>query len=98
MLTQQQKVDIMNIANTYDEEVLNGIVSAIVDSGVMRDMLTDEDFEQAEKLGIDVDADDFDIMDEKHDWEFRAAYNELMDIGDGMEDMEEVCEHLATLI
>ena len=98
MLTQQQKVDIMNIANSYDEEVLNGIVSAIVDSGIMRDMLTDDDFEQAEKLGIDVDADDFDIMDEQYDWEFREPYNELMTIGDGMEDMEEVCEHLATLI
>ena len=95
MLTQQQKVDIMAIANAYDEEVLNGIVTAITDSGIMRDMLTDADFEHAEKLGIDVDADDFDIMDEQHDWEFRQAYNELNEIHD---DMEEVCEHLATLI
>lgn len=95
MLNKQQKNDIMGIANAYDENLLAGIVSAITDSGDMRDMLTEDDLEHAEQLGIDVDADDFDIMDEQHTWEFRQVFNELIELHD---DIEEVCEHLATLI
>lgn len=98
MLTAQQKNDIMDIANAYDEEVLHGIITAITDSGIMSDMLTVTDFETADALAIDTDADDFDIMDEQYEWEFRQPYTELMAIGNGMDDMEEVCEHLNTLI
>ena len=94
MLTKEQKAQVMQVANAYDEELLTKIAMAITDSGIMRDMLTDEDIETAEQMGIDVDSDDFDIMDAKYDWEFRQAYDELTDIGD----IEEVCEHLATLI
>ena len=94
MLTKEQKAQVMQVANAYDEELLTKIAMAITDSGIMRDMLTDEDIETAEHLNLDVYADDFDIMDEQHDWEFRPAYDELNDIGD----IEEVCEHLATLI
>jgi hypothetical protein len=94
-LTTEQKAQVMQIANAYDEELLTKIAMAITDSGIMRDMLTDEDIDTAEQMGVDVDADDFDIMDVKYDWEFRQAYDELQDVS---EDMEEACEHLLTLI
>ena len=94
MLTKEQRAQVMQVANAYDEEILQGIVIAMTDSGILSDMLTSEDVEHADNLNLDIYADDFDIMDEQHDWEFRQAYDELTDIGD----IEEVCEHLATLI
>jgi len=81
----------MIVANIYDTMILDGIVKAYTDSGIMTDMMTEDDLDKAAQFGINLD--EFDIFDEEWDW--TPAHDELANIDD---DVEMVCEHLATLI
>lgn len=83
----------MTIANIYDTEILNSIVRAYTDSGILTDMMTEDDLDKAAQFGIPVHDEDFDIFDEEWDW--TPAHDELANIDD---DIEVVCDHLATLI
>jgi len=90
-LTKEQKAKVMIVANIYDTMILDGIVKAYTDSGIMTDMMTEDDLDKAAQFGINLD--EFDIFDEEWDW--TPAHDELANIDD---DVEMVCEHLATLI
>lgn len=90
-LTKEQKAKVMTIANIYDTEILNSIVRAYTDSGILTDMMTEDDLDKAAQFGINLD--EFDIFDEEWDW--TPAHDELANIDD---DIEMVCDHLATLI
>jgi hypothetical protein len=90
-LTKEQKAKVMTVANIYDTEILNSIVRAYTDSGILTDMMTEDDLDKAAQFGINLD--EFDIFDEEWDW--TPAHDELANIDD---DIEMVCDHLATLI
>jgi tellurite resistance protein len=90
-LTKEQKAKVMIVANIYDTMILDGIVKAYTDSGIMTDMMTADDLDKAAQFGINLD--EFDIFDEEWDW--TPAHDELANIDN---DVEMVCEHLATLI
>jgi hypothetical protein len=91
-LTVTQKSAVMSIANTHDEDLLKGIISAYCDSGIMTDMLTEQEVNEFDAQGVDVYDDAFELFE--HNFQAKAVVADLDAIGD----IEEVCEHLSTLI